>query len=41
MIGGGTIRSIALDNTLYEKGLFNISGTHPIITELVKDYSPI
>ena len=41
MIRGGTVRSIVLDNTLYDKGLFNISGTHLIVTELVKDYSPI
>ena len=41
MIGGGTIRSVMLDNTLYDKRLFNISETHPIITEVIKDYSPI
>ena len=41
MIGGRTIRSVVLDNTLYDNGLFNISGTHPIITKLIKDYSPI
>ena len=41
MIGGRTISSVVLDNTLYDKGLSNISGTHPIITELIKDYSPI
>ena len=32
MIGGGTIRSVVLDNTLYDKGLFNIrdlSLSHP------------
>ena len=39
MIGGGTVRSIVLDNTLYGKGLFNISETHPIIIDLIKDYS--
>ena len=41
MIGGRTVRSVVLDNTLYDKGLFNISRTHPIISELIKDYSPI
>ena len=41
MIGGGTVRSVVLDNTLYHKRLFNIRGTHPIIIELIKDYSPI
>ena len=35
MIGGRTVCSVMLDNTLYDKGLSNISGTHPIITELV------
>ena len=41
MIGEGTICSVVLDNILYDKGLFNKSGTHPIITELIKDYSSI
>ena len=41
VIRGRTISSVVLDNTLYDKGLSNISGTHPIITELIKDYSPI
>ena len=41
VIGGKTVRFVVLDNTLYNKGLFNISETHPIITELIKDYSPI
>ena len=41
VIGGRIISSVVLDNTLYDKGLSNISGTHPIITELIKDYSPI
>ena len=41
MIEGRTVRSVMLDNTLYDKGLFNISGTHPIITEMIKDYSLI
>ena len=41
MIGGKTVRSVVLDNTLYNKVLFNISETHPIITELIKDYSPV
>ena len=36
-----TVRSVMLDNTLYDKRLFNISETHPIITEVIKDYSPI
>ena len=41
MIRGRTISSVVLDNTLYDKGLSNISGTHPIITKLIKDYSPV
>ena len=41
MIGGRTVSSVVLDNSLYDKRLFNISGTHPIIIELIKDYSPI
>ena len=41
MIREGTVRYVVLDNTLYDKGFFNISGTHPIVTELIKDYSPI
>ena len=36
-----TLDFVVLDNTLYDKGLFNISGTHPIKTKLIKDYSPI
>ena len=41
MIEGRTVSSVVLDNTLYDKGLSNISETHLIITELIKDYSPI
>ena len=41
MIGERTVRFVVLANTLYDKGLFNISETHSIITELIKDYSPI
>ena len=36
-----TFDYVVLDNTLYDKGLFNISGTHPIKIKLIKDYSPI
>ena len=41
MIEGGTVRFVVLDNTLYDNGFFNINGTHPIITERIKNYSPI
>ena len=41
MIGEGTVRSVVLDNTLYDKGLSNISETHLIITKIIKNYSPI
>ena len=41
MIGGRTVCSVVLDNTLYDKGPFNISETHLIITEPIKNYSPI
>ena len=41
MIGERTVLSVVLDNPLYDKRLFNISGTHLIITELINDYSPI
>ena len=41
MIVGRTVHSVVLDNPLYDKGLFIISGTHLIIIELIKDYRPI
>ena len=41
MIVGRTVRFVVLDNTLYDTRFFNINESHPIITELIKDYSPI